>query len=299
MTDLVAEMQALAAANRQRQGKATPSVGPMPDDFPIIASVPTEVFAPKYGDGWFMEPKFDGHRVIVDYRGDTPRFLNRNGQTYGAGPFRVPIPESWKGYVIDGEYMPTRGGLSNASASGEAAYHFFDVLKIPSDDAIVYGRPLFARRNLLPEVPHDANDIFRITCLLSNESDLAHWRENWKFIDGVVFKKRGSIYVPGKSNSWLKYKFVSDIDVYVTALAIDDKSNCELSIWDPLSDTEFKVGKASTSGKSVKLGDVVTVRFLKLTEAGRLREPRIVDVRSDKAQKDCTIDQLIPFMPNT
>ena len=64
---------------------------------------------------------------------------------------------------------------------------------------------------------------------------------------------------------------VAWLDCAVTAMNIDGKSNCELTLWDPLSDADFPVGKASTSGKiGVKVGSVAELVQKLKVEAGVL-----------------------------
>lgn len=266
---------------------------------PLLASLATEVFTPPIVDNynvskrWLIEPKWDGHRVIIDYRGDEPKILNRKGQPYSAGPFRIRVASHLRGTVIDGEYLPQ-----------ERRYHAFDLLYSDEagDDDLEYARPLAERYTLLAAALDCMPDrIYLVMRHIASSEWIAHYRAyalSGRPIDGVLFKRADSPYTPGRTTDWLKYKFVDEIDCAVTALNIDNKSNCELTLWDPLSEQNFAVGKASTSGKlGVKVGSVVTVRFLKFTGV-RLREPRIVRVRDDKTPHECGIDQLIPFVPN-
>lgn len=271
---------------------------------PILASLPTEVFSPPSSpDNWRYSPKFDGHRVLIDYRGDTPKLLNRQGRPYAARPFKLTIPDFFRGYVIDGEYLP------------DDHYAAFDVLQTPRDDDLRYDLPQrYRMAQFPPELPIPdwmntpppffcVTDIgilngvrettARIIATTKREAgQLAHR------IDGAVFKKSGSPYTPGQTTDWLKLKFTASLDAVVTALRIDDKSNAAIGLWDPLSERMWDIGKVSTAGKGkIAVGDVVEVRFLKFT-GRRLREPRIMHRRDDKVPTSCTIEQLIPFVPH-
>jgi ATP-dependent DNA ligase len=265
---------------------------------PILASLATEVFSPPIGERlgtsntWWIEPKYDGHRVIIDYRTDIPKILNRNGRAYSAGPFRPKVPDAMRGCVVDGEYLPQ-----------DAVYRVFDVLKYRVDDDLDYRRHYEDRTDFSYAV-FDPDVDLSFKCVIRHRASHAWinvirgWANEGQPIDGVIFKLAHSPYTPGRTAHWLKFKFVSTLDAYVSRLNIDNKSNCALSLYDPLSDTEFEVGKASTAGKFVKVGSVVEVRFLKFTAGGRLREPRIIHVRDDKQPRECQIDQLIPFVPH-
>lgn len=275
--------------------------------YPLLACLATEVFAPPTipsGSSWVIQQKVDGHRVIIDYRTSLPRTLNRNGRTYSAGPFRLSIPDVMKGYVLDGEYDPKN-----------RRYHIFDVLKHPGDADLQYDRVLEQRYDLAAALHFDLihaglSEQWNLVNqhLARSEQTMMLWTgyyhgralapDNFTPIDGVIYKRGGSTYSPGRgTDAWLKFKFTSDISCIVTGLNIDGKSNCSLGLWDPLSESMFDVGKASTAGKRVTINSVVEVRFLKFT-GKRLREPRIVQVRDDVLPSECEISQLIPFVPH-
>jgi ATP-dependent DNA ligase len=269
-------------------------------EIPLFASLATEVFdLSPYAHGgrdYAMQAKFDGHRVLIDYRGRLPKVLNRNGKAYSARPFVPKIPDYLMGTVLDCEYMWQERGREHVKV--------FDLLKSPEDSDLTYERSWIDRHGLLYSLLIGLGDpAFQG---VQTHSVAAHTLElcramsrDSKFlpVDGVVIKNIAKPYVPGKYGDWVKYKFTNDIDCVVTNLRIDDKSNCELSVQDSTGNI-FPIGKASTAGRRVKVNSVVTVRFLKLTEGMRLREPRIVDVRDDKAPRDCGVEQLIPFVPS-
>lgn len=266
----------------------------------IVASLPQEILTLDGVENKYdlVQRKYDGHRVIVDYSEDEPVFLNRKGTVYSAGPFKAKITEVFRGYILDGEYMPKSG-----------RYFYFDVLKRPEDDRIMYERPYSERFVCVPTPCSETCKRVETLQLLNqinvNRSDFENKRlsilrfideaRKVPYTDGVIFKNLDDVYRPGDASLFRKYKFVSDIDCHVTKVGIDSKANCELSLHDPLSGQDFAVGKASTNGKGkIDVGDVVTVRFLKFT-GSRLREPRIMTVRDDKFAHECTVDQLIPF----
>lgn len=264
-------------------------------EIPVMASLATEVFdlSPYIDGDRIMQPKYDGHRILIDYRGRLPKVLNRNGKVYSARSFVPVIPDEFMGMVLDGEYMWQDRGNEHVQV--------FDLLKDDDDLDVRYDRPWHLRITRLNQILWRlGNSAWRYVPGLVPDTDnlnLCRSRSNaGENIDGIVLKAVDGIYVPGRGE-WVKYKFTSDIDCVVSALRIDDKSNCELSVQDSMGNT-FPIGKASTAGKRVQVNSVVTVRFLKLTEGMRLREPRIVDVRDDKAPRDCGVEQLIPFVPD-
>ena len=270
-------------------------------EIPLAACLATEIFeitdVMVLRGGYWLEAKQDGHRVLIDYRGHTPKILNRNGRPYSAGPFRLDVPELFRGMVIDGEYMPQ-----------DQEFWAFDLLKDDGDTDLCYERPYYERTHRLASIIQALNDqddrwpgwrydgYHMLTA--GNISSLRRLAETGRRkIDGVVLKRKASVYVPGRSSDWLKYKFTNTVDAFLTRLNIDDKANAAVAVSDP-EGRVFEIGKVSTAGRRVQVNSVVTVRFLKFTEGLRLREPRIVDVRDDKAPRECGVEQLIPYVPS-
>ncbi len=87
-------------------------------------------------------------------------------------------------------------------------------------------------------------------------------------------------------------KFVRELDAHVVEVATSTgKQNAALAVYDDEGNA-VAIGKVSTIGKgSVKVGDVVEVRFL-YTVGDRLFQPRIVRVRTDKTGPECSARQL-------
>lgn len=291
----------------------------------IVATQPEEVTKPpiKWEIGFNeIQWKMDGHRVLVDYRdGVEPKILNRKGSPYSAAPFKVQLPDAFKGCVLDGEFFQKHqryfvfdllgwdGELKLHKTREERLVKLFVEIAPDSSrymldhtDPVIpvhtaYGYNVKEGRGVVLLVRYvrgdigvDDNDSWlrRINEMIEMGKQCVH-------VDGLIFRRTDDPYFPGETSAVKKFKFVSDIDCHVTAVGIDDKSNCELSVYDPISDQHFAVGKASTNGKGrIAVGNVVRVRFLKFT-GSRLREPRIVEVRDDKSPLECTVDQLIPF----
>lgn len=268
------------------------------DELPVLmAAQPVEI-AKRAGHAHALQPKIDGHRIIIDHRGTKPRILNRKGGTYGAGPFSAPIPSALYRHrmVVDGEYVPSLG-----------TYFAFDCLYSGRQlmTRSLHDRYATLRDNLqlcdgvrfFNDITRDAKNNFFLIPVNWHENEINSLRQWFPHVDGMVYKLVGSSYTPGETRDWKKFKFVYDLDAVVTGLNLEGKSNAELSVFDPLTEKYFVVGKASTSGKGkIQLGDVVQVRFLQFTAAGRLREPRIMEIRDDKDATECTVAQLIPFI---
>jgi ATP-dependent DNA ligase len=118
------------------------------------------------GPEWIFERKFDGIRLLAYKKGDDVRLFSRN-------------------------HLPQDGGV---------AYHVFDIMWI--DGRNVTELPLEERQALLAQLPF-SGPLRRVTVI----DDLSPWeraqREGW---EGVIAKRRGSIYEHRRSKQWLKMK---------------------------------------------------------------------------------------------
>ena len=111
--------------------------------------------------------------------------------------------------------------------------------------------------------------------------------------EGIMLKWLSRPYTPGRGNdAGIKVKLTKDADLIVMSLAHNGKENTVLGA---MHDGEiYEVGRASTIGKGkVSPGDVVEVRYLYIGANGRLVQPRITRVRTDKTAAECGLDQLV------
>jgi DNA ligase D-like protein (predicted ligase) len=164
-----------------------------PDWFePMAATLTQERFT---GPDWLFERKFDGIRLLAFKRGGDVRLFSRNRlpQDYRSvadAIGRLPVRDA----VFDGEVTGVWG------RPGEVAYHVFDVLWLGDRD--VRALPLEERRALLAGLPLRA-PLHRVPLL----DDAAPWQraaeEGW---EGVIAKRRGSPYEHRRSRHWLKMK---------------------------------------------------------------------------------------------
>ena len=159
--------------------------------------------------GWVCEPKLDGWRAIVDVAQGKVRVTSRNGHDLTD---RVPSVRALAGHdglVLDGELVHGDGsmdsfyGLLGALHRGSACFVAFDVLA--TAEQILVDRPYVDRRAVLasldlpsvgvvPSFP--ADDIEHVLSVCDQAG-----------MEGVVLKRRQSIYRPGQiSSDWRKAK---------------------------------------------------------------------------------------------
>ena len=155
---------------------------------PMAATLTQERFS---GPEWLFERKFDGIRLLAFKQGENVRLLSRNRlpqqlPMVAAAIAALPIASA----VFDGE-LTWDGGV---------AYHVFDVMWLDGRD--ITALPLDQRRTLLAALPlrpplrhvevlHDPNPWERAAA------------EGW---EGVIAKRRDSIYEHRRSPHWLKMK---------------------------------------------------------------------------------------------
>jgi bifunctional non-homologous end joining protein LigD len=155
---------------------------------PMAATLTQERFT---GPDWIFERKFDGIRLLAYKKGDDVQLFSRNHlpqhlPAVEAAIKRLPHTE----LILDGEI----------TWRGDTAYHVFDVMWL--DGRNVTTLPLEERQQVLAQLPLE--DPLRRVELVEDESPWERAeREGW---EGVIAKRRGSIYEHRRSKHWLKMK---------------------------------------------------------------------------------------------
>lgn len=156
---------------------------------PMAATLTQERFS---GPEWIFERKFDGIRLLAYKKDNDVQLFSRNHLPQDLPAIqhaieRLPHHE----LILDGEITWGRG---------DTAYHVFDIMWI--DGRNVTKLPLEERQDLLAKLPLEA-PLHRVA-LIEDESPWERAeREGW---EGVIAKRRGSIYEHRRSKAWLKMK---------------------------------------------------------------------------------------------
>ena len=160
---------------------------------PMAATLTQERFI---GPEWIFERKFDGIRLLAYKKGAKVELFSRNQLPQNIPALARAIAKlPHRELILDGEI----------DWHGPSAYHVFDILWIDGRDATKL--PLEDREALLRKLPLTP-PLHRVTALKeSGDTDEKPWeraqREGW---EGVIAKRRGSIYEPRRSPNWLKMK---------------------------------------------------------------------------------------------
>jgi bifunctional non-homologous end joining protein LigD len=155
---------------------------------PMAATLTQERFA---APEWIFERKFDGIRLLAFKQGPDVRLYSRNRLPQNIPPIAeaiaaLPIEDA----ILDGEIVWGRN----------VAYHVFDIMWLDGRD--VTGLPLDERHALIAALPLKA-PLAAVARLSDPEPWTRACAEGW---EGVIAKRRGSLYEQRRSPHWLKMK---------------------------------------------------------------------------------------------
>jgi bifunctional non-homologous end joining protein LigD len=268
------------------------------------------------GPEWVFERKLDGIRLLAFKQGGAVRLLTRN---------QLVRNESYPSFVQAVAALPVRDAILDGEATGRweqrgvpEGYHVFDVLWL--DGAEVTSLPLEQRRELLRKLP-----LRPPLYLVARLDEPRPWEracaEGW---EGVIAKRRGSVYEHRRSKNWLKMKCEAGQELVVGGFTKAQGQRVGLGAllvgYFEGSDFVF-AGKVGTGFDTKLLLElrarldaleiaappfnrgtglprvrahwvrpelVVEVAFMEWTGHGKLRHPRLVGVRDDKPAREVT-----------
>src|SRR3984893_2751999 len=181
----------------------------------IAPCLPTKAPQSPSGDAWLHEIKHDGFRVIARKDGDRVRLYSRPGNVL---TYRFPlIVEAVaklrsQSCIIDGEAVVC--GDDGIASFDRIRYRrhdadvfmwAFDLIELNSDD--LRRDPLNVRKATLASVLARAASGLRLNEHLDNEDGALVFEHACKLgLEGIVSKRRDSIYSSGRSPHWIKSK---------------------------------------------------------------------------------------------
>lgn len=273
-----------------------------------------------YGCPWpqaYVESKLDGLRGAVNV--DEGVALTRTGLLIPNADLviaELQKSRSFKGMVIDGEFMAKDWNLSQSIVKSQSLHpereklrlNAFDCLSCKEWDRQVCERPLFERKldlfnrwggsmKLTDYVQHEK---------ATSEADIKRLLKKYLALgyEGIMLKNPHSFYAFRKHDSWLKYKLMIEADLTIMAAAeglgkyagtlgsvmvsgavehngltypVDSEAGMGKSVTDAVRDNLWKLHKA---GKLV--GQLAETYFQEITEDGALRFPKFFRLRDDK-----------------
>jgi bifunctional non-homologous end joining protein LigD len=272
---------------------------------PMAATLTQERFT---GPEWIFERKLDGIRLLAFKQGPDVRLLSRNR-----------LPQNLPSILEAVANLPARALILDGEVTwgrGQVAYHLFDIMWLDGRD--VTSMPLESRRALLATVPIRA-PLQRVDSL----DDPKPWEracaEGW---EGVIAKRRDSIYEHRRSPHWLKMKCEKGQELVVggftdpqggrvglgalyvgyyeqddfvfagkvgtgfdTKLLLDLRARLD-ALEIPKSPFTRAIGLPRLRAHWVLPQIVVQVAFIEWTAHGKLRHSRLLGLRTDKPARE-------------
>ena len=234
-------------------------------------------------NGFYLQPKHDGKRLLIHKMGDDITGINRRGIECG-------IPESIRmaAMVLPGDF------LIDGEAVGDML-HVFDILEIDSTDlrAIPYRDRLVKLLNLLESGQQTGIQwVATITGQAPKRRVYDQLRKD--NAEGAVFKQIGAPYSPGRPNSGgsqFKFKFVETASVMVAA--INAKRSVQMAVWENAKLVPCGNVTIPADQPIPQVGDISEVRYLyALRGSGSLFQPVYLGVRDDIMCVECSRRQL-------
>ena len=293
------------------------------------------------GDEWLFEIKYDGVRVLAERAGDRVTLLGRSGQVVTG---RYPEIVSALGalafdrFLIDGEIvaldargvssfqrLQARMGLTNpddvarAMTAVPAEAVFFDCLALEGHD--LRQVPLDARKACLERIL-PPRGVARFGDHVERDGPAFLEAAAEARLEGIVAKRRTSLYVAKRSDAWLKIKCQRRLEfviggytdpqgsrarfgalhiglydgerlVYVSKVGTGFDGDELERLWERLqplrrATSPFDAGTPAGRGHHwVEPQLVAEVRFTEWTREGGIRHPTYLGLRDDVRPEDC------------
>jgi bifunctional non-homologous end joining protein LigD len=207
-----------------------PEPDPLPELVPMLATLERDAFS---DDRWLFEPKWDGVRALATCMDET-LLVSRTGRNITA-----TYPEIGKLHdhvvgldaVLDGEIVAITDGrpsferlqsrmnvqnardIARLQKTIPVTYMAFDLLYL--DGKSLLNEPVEKRKDLLAEIVVPS-DFVQVSSYIEGEGEALFEAACEQNLEGIVAKKLGSSYRPGKrSRDWLKIKTTHEADLVV------------------------------------------------------------------------------------
>jgi DNA ligase D-like protein (predicted ligase) len=268
---------------------------------------------------WVFERKLDGIRLLAFKKGQRVQLFSRNQlEQHNPAIADAILALPHKELILDGEVTGVWGPASTREADKPRgqAYHVFDVLWIDGRDVMTL--PLDERRALLKTLPL-RTPLRRVAALDEDKPWERACAEGW---EGVIAKRRDSVYEHRRSPNWLKMKCEASQELVVGGFT--DPQGARVGLGALLvgyfeGDDFVFAGKVGTGFDTKMLLDlrakfdrieidkspftkatglprlrahwvkpqvVVQVAFIEWTVHDKLRHPRLLGIRTDKAARE-------------
>ncbi|WP_035595736.1 DNA ligase D [Hyphomonas polymorpha] len=226
--DPVAIWSESVASGLDLEGIAKGKSHALPEFIPPQLAVAVDT--PPEGPDWVHEIKHDGYRIQALIQGKTVRLMTRNGHDWTQRYPPVARALSALGLpsaVLDGELVALNDAgrsdfsqLSNGAAE-RLTYFVFDLLEF--DGASLREKPLHVRKKKLRAIlPSDGVTVRFSEDLQGDGAQIARAACRMD-LEGIVSKRRGALYRPGRHSSWQKSKCIGRDEFVIGGYRRSDK----------------------------------------------------------------------------
>jgi len=275
---------------------------------------------------WIFERKLDGIRCIAIRSGKRVRLLSRNDLSLNARYPELATAleaEACDRFAIDGEVVAFDGAQTSFARLAARGHHSvpvflytFDILWLDGQD--VRDLPLRTRKRLLRHLRLD--DPIRLATHRNRDGEAYYRRACEHGWEGLIAKRADAPYTHGRSRDWLKFKCSAEQELVIGGWTAPRGSRTDLGAlllgyYD--GDRLRYAGKVGTGFTQATLRDlaarlaplrrdrppfadelrmrdatwvepelVAQVGFSEWTRDGRLRHPRFLGLREDKAARE-------------
>ena len=271
------------------------------------------------GNDWVAELKKDGSLSLAYFVNGNVAFINRRGNektfVYPELTDQEPKDIKIKGMtVLQGEITTAGGTLDSfqdllkrdlVQSSRKARdrmnlyplkFYVFDILM--KDGEWVTDEPLEKRHDMIEKLITSNLKDYEVAEQSDKTREFTeeHLKEKGKY-EGVVFKRKDSPYISGKTPYWYKKKFVTQADTVVLGYERGKGRRSEIGkinvgIRNPKTGKVEEVARVGTGFTDAQLSDAkrridrgeklfATIEYLNKTRDGNLRNPSWVGIRSD------------------
>lgn len=315
----------------------------IPETFsPQLATLASD---PPPGD-WLYEIKFDGYRILARVKNGKVRLFSRNGKDWTrrlpqqvADIESLALGDSWldgEVVVMNDKGLPDFQALQNAFDTGRNAqilYYLFDAPFLNGRD--MREEPVEIRRAALEQALATApEETLRFSAVFDDDARSIHASACAMSLEGVIGKRRGSLYASRRSPDWIKLKCRLRQEFIIVGytppkgsrsgfgallLAVVSPPGAETlqyagrvgsgfteaglqDLHGKLRKLERKTSPLAETRGLVRPGEVQWVRpelvceveFAEWTQDGVLRQGVFISLRSDKAPRDIVREQPAP-----
>jgi len=297
---------------------------------PMLAVLSEPEQAPS--SDYLYEVKYDGYRALSAISGGNIAVQSRNGLDLVARfPFLLEAlsPLIVGEAVIDGEVIAGSGFQNLGDAAAEHQLVVFDLLWLEGED--LRQRPLEERRELLESLVANVGQPLVLAERVGGTAEEALAGARDEKLEGVIAKKKGSLYVSARSNDWRKLKVLGTAELVIAGYTPSTNSdetigalllaNNDHGHWkfagkvgtgfdlktrkrllkllkpDEVDQSQVEGAPRMKAAHWVTPKHLAQLNFAEWTRDGKLRHPSFQGLREDKAAEQTQVEPPLKHPP--